>query len=449
MSTTAASPPIERGSTLYRILAIAAGIPSDHIALATFTLRIGFVGPRRGRFRGGAISGRAASQLETMADPAQAPNALDGQARPSGAWSPDWWAWALLGCVAVAWSVIQIRVADIVPRIFLTYVALGLAWLLFTLAIYVRRQRREVSARLVDKSEVEALLVDARTIQPRESHDDYDEKRKQLDQEVERLTANPGPDWTEYEILPLRQMLVDFLKEDDLCAQARSYLDDVYEYAYDAAYEYEFAQYRKWEKRITGTINRIKAARKDETREPHRKVLRAEMLSLIEHLTNYDRDWAQGSVIRGGIVASGVAFVVIATMMGTLPLIGALKHDLTILNAMLLGTTGAALPELYAFWKSDFVEVGSVRGRKHLQRAMVAIALGTVAGGAVFAAINGGVFTGQSGINEGASGTFAAVFWSLAAGYSFEQILRRLDIASTKPGHVVVSDTNDEDDNGG
>ena len=54
------------------------------------------------------------------------------------------------------------------------------------------------------------------------------EKRKEVDAEVRRLTEDLGPEgWTEFQVLRLDRLLIDFLPLEDLKARALSGLDEL------------------------------------------------------------------------------------------------------------------------------------------------------------------------------------------------------------------------------
>ena len=76
--------------------------------------------------------------------------------------------------------------------------------------IRVHRKRKE------DRSEIDALIEEARSIQPRlirpKRPKDFDKKRVQIENEINRLTEDIGPaGWTEFQVLILDRLLIDFL----------------------------------------------------------------------------------------------------------------------------------------------------------------------------------------------------------------------------------------------
>ena len=112
-----------------------------------------------------------------------------------------------------------------------TYIALGLVIASLIGAHRCRHKKMVRRSRLEDCSVVRAMLVEARTIEPRlenpQKPDAYEDKKEELHTEVVRLEKIGEKEWTEYQVLSLSQMLVEFLKVEDLKATSRIRLDDL------------------------------------------------------------------------------------------------------------------------------------------------------------------------------------------------------------------------------
>ena len=106
------------------------------------------------------------------------------------------------------------------------YAGLAVAVIVLILDTYIYHEFRVHDARLADASEVRALFSEARSVEIPEFSDpnEYLQKHDHLREEVAILTELEEAGWTEYRVLPLDQMLVDFLKIDDLVSRARSRL---------------------------------------------------------------------------------------------------------------------------------------------------------------------------------------------------------------------------------
>ena len=138
----------------------------------------------------------------------------------------------------------------------LAHAALAIVLVSTILEQYFSYGTRVHKQRLEDCSVVEATIVEARTVAPRLTEPavrphDYDRKRKELQEEATRLEDIGSECWTEYQILPLSQMLVEFLAIDDLKEQARSSLSDIEEYAIDISYPLDIRRYDRWKSEST------------------------------------------------------------------------------------------------------------------------------------------------------------------------------------------------------
>ena len=199
----------------------------------------------------------------------------------------------------------------------------------------IRHKRRVHEKRKEDRSEIQALIQEAKNIQPRLTEPDerpagFDEKRGQVEGEVKRLTDDVGPEgWTEFQVLTLDQLLIDFLPLEDLKARARSSLDELKEYADGDAFSYDVRLYYSWEEKIKSNIDALERdeKKKDVARDEQAEALRANLRSLREHVANYQFNWAEGSIIVSGLRICGSVAVVVFILMGILPLLCSIQNS--------------------------------------------------------------------------------------------------------------------------
>jgi len=280
---------------------------------------------------------------------------------------------------------------------------------------------------------VEAETVEPRLVKPEKKPDNFDQKVKDLKNEVVRLRDKLGnKEWTEYQVLSLNQMLVDFQKVDDLIASAQLSLAELEDYAEASTTRYDWEQYYRWQNKIEDAIRKIKQldpedAKDDAKRDEAAKPLRAELRVLYDHVTSYHMSWAEGSVILRAIIICGVFALFPLLGMGLLPLLHpAGDHILRIFNWGMLGISGAITAVLLSLRKSDFVEVGNTEGEKELWRAVLCIGLGFVAGLLGYSLIasdivlTGGAFPKVD--SSSLSDIGLSVVWAVASGFCFEKV---------------------------
>lgn len=310
---------------------------------------------------------------------------------------------------------------------------------------YLRHKINVHKARLVDHSQATATIVEARTVEPRlnapeERPEEYETKKNHLLTEVKRLEDLGSKFWTEYQVLSLDQMLVDFLKVDDLKANSQSSLADLEEYAGDDAYRYDIELFNKWKDRIDKATSKIDKKEEDENSnkleiDSTASSLRAELKTLLEHVAIYTLKWAEGSVIINDlkICCAFAGPILIAT--GVLPvfLFPQQNVGLGVLNWGFLGSSGSLLSVLLAlYYKSNnLVEVGNTEGRSELWRALTGVILGFFAGIISFSIIKGGLLEGvavpdlKEPLKE-VKDIYLSIVWAVGAGMGFESIFDRM-----------------------
>ena len=310
----------------------------------------------------------------------------------------------------------------------------------------IRHKIRVHEARKADRSEIEALIQEASNVQPRlndpERPVDFEARKKIVDAEVHRLTQDVGPEgWTEFQVLPLDRLRIDFLAIEDLKALATSSLEDLKEYADGEAFSYSVSLYYSWEEKIRTSISTIDDLDEEETSEADRdekaEALRANLRSLLYHVADYDFSWARGSTIVSGIRICGATAVVAFALMGLLPLLCSISHSalacdfrLGVLHWGLLGTAGAITSALVGLWSAEEVEVGYTRGRRELWRTVLGAPLGLLAGILVFSALAGGVIADGSAVPDLKVPKFKdaclSILWAVVAGMGFENVFQRV-----------------------
>lgn len=320
------------------------------------------------------------------------------------------------------------------PCVWGTYIAFSIVVAVIVIHYCVWNKIIVHKARLEDRSEVESTIVEALTVEPRlkqskENSEEYDRKKKELMKEVNRIRELGENGWTEYQVLSLNQLLIDFLKPDELKARAQSSLEDLQEYTDD---RYDLGHYTEWKDRIYDAIEKI-----DETnggaveRDDVAEILRGKLRTLLEHVADYERYWAQGSAIIRNVVICGVMLIPLLVTMGLLPLLHPSDNGiLRIGNWALLGMSGALTAILKNLHRSNLVEVGNTKGREALLRTFLAATLGLVAGILGYSLIAGGLVTNGSAVPKIESAELRdvglSILWAIASGFCFESVFNRI-----------------------
>jgi len=181
-----------------------------------------------------------------------------------------------------------------------TYIAFTILLIMFLFDRILRHKMIRHDERREDPSEVQALFVEAETVAPRLEKpetrpEDYEQKVKNLNEEIKRLKNLGERGWTEYQVLSLNQMVVDFLKIEELKTRAKSSLEDLQEYSDD---RYDEKHYEDWKERVEEATKKIEDIEKAEIEnllkiDTSAEPLRAELNILLEHVADYDRYWAE------------------------------------------------------------------------------------------------------------------------------------------------------------
>ena len=325
------------------------------------------------------------------------------------------------------------------------------ALILFLLGLMLDRflphRLRVHREQVVDRSQVDALIQEARDVRPRlilQKDDqqvtrphDFEQLKASLSTEVKRL-HHIGPEaWTNYQILTLDRQLIDFLPIDDLKARARSSLVDLEDYAEGDAFSYNARLYTHWQGTIDEDIKEIDGCADEEDRDRVADKLRADLRSLLEHVANYESTWAEGKTIVHAIRICGSAAVVAFLLMGLLDVIYhtfdaacVASQTLGVLHWGLLGSAGALTSALNNVRDSMEVEVGDTRGVQVLWQTVLGATLGFVAGILIFSALAGGLFTDGSAVPRlpaaESRDIYLSVVWAIGAGMGFQSVFQRV-----------------------
>lgn len=324
-----------------------------------------------------------------------------------------------------------------------TYLALA-GFLSGLVSEFVIRHRQFVhKARKEDLSVVEALIQEAKNIDLKptkpEMLDSLATRKEQIKSEVSRL-ENLGPDgWTEFQILTLNRLVIDFLPIEDLKARARSSLEELKEYADGDAFSYDVSLYYSWEEKITSNIDDLERDIEKKEDEKNNKVeaLRANLRSLREHVADYEYNWAEGSTIVSSIRICGSVGVVVFTLMGILPILYSIPDSthsyafsLSALNWGYLGVAGSIASALIGLRNSNEVEVGSTSGKRELWRMVLGAPLGLLAGILIFSALAGELIKSGAAVPDlskpGLLNAGLSVVWAVVTGMGFERLFQRM-----------------------
>ena len=349
----------------------------------------------------------------------------------------------VLALVAILNLIDQFCIHYYDPSVCRTYITLAFLLAVLLVDRTIRNKIIVHRARLVDQSLVEATMVGAETVEPILTEpsikpDGYKQKVEDISKEVDRLKRLGNRSWTEYQVLSLNQMLVDFYYVDDLIANSRLSLAELEEYAEDSAIRYDRDKFYEMKSRIYEAIENIEKIKNDDPKNEYElaryeasEQLRAEQRALLEHVADYNHNWSIGSKLINALTVLGVVSIPILLAMGLLPILHTSGEDyLSILNWGLLGICGAITAVLLNLRKSNLVEVGNTEGRKELRNAILGASLGLVAGVLAYSMFKGGLF--ESGIivpdlkTPEMADVYLSIIWGIASGFSFEKIFDRM-----------------------
>ena len=342
----------------------------------------------------------------------------------------------------------------VVPNPSLTYIALILAPLAWLVRFIIWHKRRVYNFRLEDPSEVTAIIREAETAEKRleDKPDDFGTKLQNVKDEAKRLEDLGNKNWTDYQILNLKVMLVDFLKPNDLKERARSSLEKLLDYPEITGDRFEADLAKNWSDNIKEACKKIDDIKIDDNtvdkgtflrcRDDAAEPLRGKLRRLLRNVTDLDKNWAEGTAIIHSLMIFGVIVLPHILGIGLLPLFyKSLGGNLFIHNLAMLGICGsltAVLMRLYQMYRSNVVEIGDTKGRNQLNLAILGTALGLVAGILFYAMVAGGLLDGDLFPNFPPKpenhfvDVTKAIFWGVASGFSFELIFNRMGSISSQ-----------------
>ncbi len=307
---------------------------------------------------------------------------------------------------------------------------------------YFRNRQHLHDARLEDRSEIESMFVEVKSVEFRVLNPkrplNFKEKKEALLAEMKRL-KNLGPEsWTEFQTLPLSQMLVDFMKVDELIAQSRSNLSVFEEYMEDNPFRSDVEIYVRTLDRIEAAIERIGEPEEltPQKRDSKSEQLRAELKTLLADIADYQANWAEGTTAIRNLMTCGTVAVPVLLVMGILPIFSGTNNSLSILHWGLIGASGAVTAVLLYLYQSNRLEVGNTEGKVQFWRTVLGTILGFVSGVLVYTIIAGGLVTKgiaipqfESTVVEGvvfSKNVYLSILWAFVAGFLFEGVFNRV-----------------------
>ena len=306
-------------------------------------------------------------------------------------------------------------------------------------------------SRVEDESYINQLLVTARSIEPTVGTKDkpirptdYEEKVNTINQEADRIENLEMTQIVEWELLPLQNLLLQFMNVHVLISQARLKLDDLEDYASDTAYSIDREQFESLRHSVlnaidkaTDSITTSKSRTSDSEQQRSAFIddaateLRASIQATQEYIIDYRWNWANGNVTLAGLKLACIVSIPLLIFAGLLP-IGILDTQQTMawFNWAFVGASGAITSVLLAFRHSDETEVGHATSRREVSRAFIAAVLGFVSG-TIFYAIIGGEVAGEILLDEllpdvasaNSSQKLLGVVWAFVAGFVFEKAI--------------------------
>ena len=333
-----------------------------------------------------------------------------------------------------------------------TYIAFSFIILFLILDRIIYHEKIVHKSRLEDISVVDATFVEVQAVQKPEhmTDEEYLEKQRIVNSEVDRLRKIGNKGWTEYQVLSLNQFLVEFLGKHELIARAQSYLEELEDYAEDKAYGgYDRKQYDIWEERINDAIEVCE--KEEDTKQPttddssqkgipsqeYEPVykLQVRLQTLLEHIASYNHNWSEGSAVINGIKLCGMLIIFILIPMGLVPILHCQgEQSLKFFNWGLFGIVGAISAVLLELRKSDYVEVGNTQGKKELWRTFVGSSLGFLSGIIAYWMFAAGLFIEGAAVPKLGSELLRdnglSFIWAIASGFCFEKIFNRM-VSST------------------
>ena len=306
-------------------------------------------------------------------------------------------------------------------------------------------------SRVEDESYINQLLVTARAVQPAVGTKDepirptdFEHKVGYIEKEVCRIEGLQKTQIVEWELLPLQNLLLDFMNVHVLISQARLKLDDLEEYASDTAYSIDREKFENLRHSVlnaidkaTDSITTSKSRNYDTDQQRGAFIddaateLRASIQAIQEYIIDYRWNWANGNVTLAGLKLACIISIPLLILAGLLPIeLLDTQPAMAWFNWAFVGASGAITSVLLAFRHSDETEVGHATSRREVSRALIAAVLGFVSGAIFYAVIGSGV-AGEILLgkflpdvaSENSDQKLLGVVWAFVAGFVFEKAI--------------------------
>lgn len=303
--------------------------------------------------------------------------------------------------------------------------------ILFLFGLYMVRFLRHPfhvhEARLVDRTEVEALLAGANhLLQSADETPHNNHAEKVLHDLIDNKDGKDPSTWTEYRVLSIEQAMVKLLQVEDLIARTFARLEDLKEYNENKTPE-EKEYFDKKIKRASKSIKRVQKFQSANDKDKLKKAvknLRAELRMLLETLADFDKNWAVGSEILRELLIVVSFTIPIFLLMGITPVFVPPLEPMNFFSWALFGAAGSLTAVLRKIYLGNKVEVGFNEGKNELLRAIMGAILGLVSGFLIYMMFKSGIVTGGAILpdvdNANLKAISLSVFWAFMTGFTFE-----------------------------
>ena len=320
------------------------------------------------------------------------------------------------GFLVLAGYALLSRVSTLPPIIshytFLAYTIPVVLFISTALDRILRHPAKVHKARLEDRSEVKRLFHDPAI-------------QGQSGPLIDHLKLIGHNNWTDYMILPLRQLIVEKAAPSRLVPMARTILSELQEYADDPKYRYDQELYKVWETQINEAIKKYVEDTKSAEAE---QSLRALITATHEHLVDYGMKWAQGTVMVSSLRTTVAVGTVVTIFCGSLPFLY-FGQELGIVNWAVLGSAGGLMAALWQLWNSDETEVGHTEGRQEIARAVGGGALGVMGGFVVYGAAAAGLLPTTLApdlVSHKLPDIGKSLLWAIFAGFFIDVVVDKI-----------------------
>jgi hypothetical protein len=295
----------------------------------------------------------------------------------------------------------------------LIYLSPGFLFVSMAIDRILRHRYKVYAAQLEDRSEVERFFL-------------HKILKEEESASVVSYYEKLGPEgWTVYQVLPLRQLVIQKADAADIIPMARTILDVLKDYSADTAYDYDEDLYKDWKTRIDDAITAYQA---DGAGDKEEHELRSVISEATDHVTYYDMIVAEGSVMIRSLLTVVAVGSIVMLYYGILPMTYS-EQKFGIINWSILGAAGALMAALQNLRNSDVTEVGNTEGRKEIWRTVSGGTLGLMAGALAYGLIVGGIMTSPllptlPPVTPADMGK--AMIWAISAGVLVDIIINKV-----------------------